>query len=85
MNHEKNLVAQACELVGSQAELARIMQVSPAMVNQLVKGARPVPLEHCMAIEKATTGRITRQALRPNDFWRIWPDLAHLEPKGAAS
>ena len=34
-----------------------------------------VPAEHCLPIEKATGGRVTRQALRPDDAHRIWPDL----------
>lgn len=30
----------------------------------------------CVAIERETNGEVTRQMLRPNDFWLIWPDLA---------
>ena len=37
-------------------------------------GRIPSP-ENCLAIERATSGAVTRQELRPNDFWRIWPDL----------
>lgn len=40
-----------------------------------------MPIEHCLSIEQATDGKVTRQELRPNDFWRIWPDLAHLAPQ----
>lgn len=29
----------------------------------------------CAAIEKKTDGAITRKDLRPEDFWKIWPDL----------
>lgn len=29
----------------------------------------------CAAIEKQTGGEITRKDLRPEDFWKIWPDL----------
>jgi DNA-binding transcriptional regulator YdaS (Cro superfamily) len=58
--------------------MARILVVTPAMINQLMKGSRPVPIEHCLAIEQATEGKVTRQDLRPNDFWKIWPDLTHL-------
>ena len=78
MNTNKSPVEQACIALGSQAALARVMAVTPAMVNQLIKGARPVPIEHCLAIELATG--VTRQELRPNDFWKIWPDLSHLAP-----
>lgn len=80
MDTQNTPIEEACEIVGSQAELARIMGVTPAMVNQLIKGHRPVPIEHCLAIERATNGQVTRQALRPDDFLKIWPDLARVDP-----
>ncbi len=85
MENHKSPIEIACDAVGSQAEMSRILDVSPAMVNQLVKGSRPVPIEHCLAIETATGGKVTRQELRPEDFWRIWPDLAHLAPTAQAT
>lgn len=45
---------------------------------------KPSP-ENCFAIERATKGDVTRQELRPDDFWRIWPDLAHLAPEAKAA
>lgn len=72
MKPQKHLVELACEIVGSQAEMSRILGVTPAMVNQLVKGLRPVPVEHCLSIEQATKGVITRQMLRPDDHQKIW-------------
>jgi len=30
---------------------------------------------HCTAIEQFTKGRVTRVDLRPDDWWRIWPEL----------
>jgi DNA-binding transcriptional regulator YdaS (Cro superfamily) len=44
------------------------------MVNQWVRGTRPVPVRYCLQIEK-TTG-VSRQELRPNDWEDIWPELA---------
>ena len=72
METQKHLVEQACDIVGSQAEMARILGVTPAMVNQLVKDLRPVPIRHCLGIEQATRGAITRQMLRPDDYQKIW-------------
>lgn len=43
-------------------------------------GRKPGP-GYCAAIERATRGQVTRQDLRPADFWRIWPDLT--EPAAA--
>ena len=43
---------------------------------QIKKGMRPVPVRHCVAIERATGGQVTRKDLRPNDWTDIWPELA---------
>lgn len=80
MENQNSPIVRACEIVGSQAELARLIGVTPAMVNQLTKGKRPVPVEHCLGIRAATKGAVTLQELRPDDCWKIWPELAHLTP-----
>lgn len=46
--------------------------------------SRGTPIEHCMAIERATNGAVTRQELRPDDYWLIWPDLTAPEEKAVA-
>lgn len=68
----KTPIERACDVAGSQAELARLIGMSPSMVNQMVKGNRPVPVEYCVAIEKATKGAVTRRELC-DDWQRIWP------------
>ena len=78
METKKLPIEIACEIVGSQAALARILGVTPAMVNQLVNGSRPVPVEHCKAIARATAEKVTCQELRPEDWQKIWPEL--IEP-----
>jgi len=35
----------------------------------------PEPMR-CVEIEKATAGQVTRRDLRPDDWDRIWPELA---------
>jgi len=80
METQKTPFKVACDIVGSQAEMARILDITPGMVSQLVNGHRPVPIEHCLAIERAVSGQVTRQSLRPKDFRRIWPDLAEADP-----
>lgn len=52
--------------------VAQIRQWQHGYANRL-----PSP-ENCLAIERATGGKVTRQELQPEDFIRIWPDLAHL-------
>ena len=69
-------IQQACESVGSQAGLAKAIEVAPAIVHQWRSGTRPVPVQHCLAIERATAGTVTRRYLRPDDWQKIWPELA---------
>ena len=72
MSKQTDALKHACEVAGSQAELARLIGLSPSMVNQMVKGSRPIPVEYCLAIEKATKGAVTRRELC--EVWpRIWP------------
>lgn len=63
----------------SSAMLARRVGLSPSLVYQWRTNRRPVPVEYCAAIESATGGAVTRRDLRPNDWMRIWPELAHCE------
>lgn len=61
-------IKRAVEQVGSQVSLARLIEVSPQFVSQLVKGVRPVPAALAGKIEAATGGQVTRQDLRPDIF-----------------
>lgn len=72
-------VEQACKEVGSQAELAKLLKVSPPTVNQWVKGGRPVPVEACVVISKTPNVTVKRWDLRPDDWHRIWPELIDME------
>ncbi|MGF6212367.1 transcriptional regulator [Comamonas sp. 4034] len=70
-----NQLQSACAIAGGQAALSRQLGVTAAAVNQWIKGLRPVPPRHCVSIELATKGAVTRQDLRPNDWQLIWPEL----------
>ena len=61
---------------GAQSALAAKLSITPVLVSQWANEARPVPPERCVEIEKATDGAVTRKDLRPNDWERIWPELA---------
>lgn len=65
---------------GSQAELARKISAQPQLVWQWSSGVRPVPIERCVPIERATNGAVTRKDLRPDDWAAIWPELAVSAP-----
>ena len=66
---------------GVTAALARQIGAQPQLMWQWASGVRPVPLERCVAIERATDGAVTRIDLRPDDWHEIWPELAISEEK----
>lgn len=68
-------IEHACDLVGGQHLLADELGISPGAVNQWARGRRKVPPIHCPSIERLTSGAVTRKALRPDDWQRIWPEL----------
>ena len=78
-------VVDAAKHIGSVSALAKSLGVQPPTVHQWCNGERPVPLEKCVAIERATNGAVTRQALRPDDWQSIWPELAKPKAKKAAA
>lgn len=73
MENIKTPIKDACEKAGGQSELAKILGVSPAYVNQLVQGKRPLPPIHCSTIDVKLG--ISRKVLRPDDWQKIWPEL----------
>jgi len=60
---------------GKQMHLAKAINAQPQLVYQWATGLRPIPIERCVAIEQATGGVVSRRDLRPNDWWKIWPEL----------
>ena len=61
---------------GRGVRLARHLGVPPSFVAKMSEGDKPVPVSHGAAIEQFTHGAVTRQAMFPNDWQRIWPELA---------
>ena len=39
--------------------------------------------EICVSIERESEGQVTRQDLRPDDYWLIWPELKAPRSRGA--
>lgn len=72
-------IQRAIEKLGSGSSLATAIGRSPQFVSQLFKGDRPVPVELCVSIERATDGAVTRRDLRPDDWHLIWPELIGAE------
>ena len=63
---------------GVRAQIMAALGVSPQVISNWK--ARGTPVEYCYELQLLTGGKITRQELRPDDCWKIWPDLSHLEP-----
>ena len=60
-------VARAVIIMGSQARLAQACGVSQAAVWKWLRG-QPPKGEHAVAIETATGGQVSREAVRPDLF-----------------
>ena len=72
---------------GRTTRVAHALGVSGSLVTQWAAG-KPVSEIRCVALERATSGAVTRRDLRPDDWWRIWPELitpAHPAPQQEAS
>ena len=41
-------------------------------------GLRPPAPELCVLLERESKGAVTRREMRPDDWQRIWPELAEL-------
>lgn len=64
---DMNAITIAIERFGSaQAGLAKALGVTPQAVSQWVRGSRPIPPRHALAIEAATG--VSRHDLRPDVF-----------------
>lgn len=69
-----NPLDKAIQLCGGLSALAKEIDVSSARLGNW--RLRSVPIEYCLAIETATAGGVSRKDLRPDDWHKIWPDLA---------
>ena len=54
---------------GQASALGRAIGVTPVLISQWANGHRPIPAERCPAIEKATSGEVTCEELRPDVDW----------------
>jgi DNA-binding transcriptional regulator YdaS (Cro superfamily) len=79
----KNL-QKAIDCVGSQAELASDIDVTPQAVHNWLRRGN-VPAEHCPAIERATAGAVRCEDLRPDVEWAYLRNSHDVTPPGATS
>lgn len=69
-------ITKAVDIVGGAGKMARALGVSMQSVYFWCSGQRGLPIEHGAAIERLTNGEVTRKDLWPDDWQRIWPELA---------
>ncbi|MNH07117.1 hypothetical protein D3C72_1723100 [compost metagenome] len=60
---------EASRLLGSQAEMARRLNVAAPTVNQWCSGERAVPAKRALQIEALTNGAVGRADLCPSFPW----------------
>lgn len=68
MDRDTKHIRAAVEKVGSQIALANTLKVPASLVSQWCTGHRPVAAKHCIGIEQATNGAVTRYQLLPGVF-----------------
>lgn len=61
---------------GNGVALALALDIPVSYLSQMASGNRSVSPERAVAIERATSGAVTRKDLRPTDWQAIWPELA---------
>lgn len=59
----------AAKIIGSKAEMARLLDVRPPTVSQWCSGERPVPAARAVQIETLTQGQVRRECLCPGFPW----------------
>lgn len=61
--------------------LAKRLGVPAISISYWANEKRFAPIKWCSMIEKLTDGLVTRKDLRPDDWRKIWPELASKEDK----
>jgi DNA-binding transcriptional regulator YdaS (Cro superfamily) len=65
---------------GAASELARRIGVSRSYLSQLASGKSPISPERAVEIERESGYAVTRKAMFPKTWARIWPELQLLGP-----
>lgn len=58
---------------GTQVDLAQVLKISQAAVSKLMRSKNPLKAEDCIKLMKALG--VSREELRPTDYWEVWPEL----------
>jgi len=61
------------------ARVAAVVGIAPAYLSQIANWVRPCPAERGADLERACAMQVRRWDLRPDDWYRIWPELIDVE------
>ena len=61
---------------GRISALSSALAVSYVFALLMVRGKKPVPIHHALAIEQFTGGEVTRKDMLPDVWQKVWPELA---------
>lgn len=64
-------IDRAARVVGTQAAIAKGLNVSKTAVSQWKRQDGQVPAEHCPIIEEMTRGAVRCEELRPDIRWDV--------------
>lgn len=78
-----NAIQRAIDVTGSVSGLAAVIGASPPAIYSWRNGTRTFPAELCPSIEKATSGVVRCEDLRPDVDWAYLRGTANTIPKGA--
>lgn len=67
-------------LKSAQADEIAETGTTAGYLRRIAYGQKTASAEMASGIERATSGLVTRKALRPNDWHLVWPELAITPP-----
>lgn len=68
-------IQRAVDILGSQVALAREVGCNPTHIHQLLTGTKKPSAKIALRIETATSKKVDRRRLRPDDWEEYWPEL----------
>ncbi|WP_175209094.1 transcriptional regulator [Achromobacter anxifer] len=77
-------LAEAIELAGSKAALARMIDALPQQIGNWLTRDKEIDPVYCARIEASLGGRVSRSQLRPDDWETVWPELARGQREGTS-
>jgi DNA-binding transcriptional regulator YdaS (Cro superfamily) len=68
-----------------QKAFAERVESTVGHLRNVMYEQRPCATDLAVRIEEHTSRKVRRQDLRPNDYWRHWPDLPRAQAGGVVA